>query len=903
MQKAINSKVRGLVSSIIFALVLILDLVMMFGSPKSSRESIFGAAKLWNEDSNVIPIICVLFVAVFVVNVAVAVVGSIVAFRGKKTHIWPSTALLLSHILLLASNSAFEALKSNAVLIIALVVSVGAVAFSFLCGLFENKVEKGTGDTKTKSYLSLIGCISAFLSLTLFFIPICNYRFKHADYNIFPMGVFSPNEDSGINFVLFLLMIAAATINAFFLSAGLKQHSGEISAFATKIRRVVNFNLIVTGAYFVAGVAICSFSNGEDAFYSTSCYIPFVIMSVVALANAFVTRKIVSPELPETEKVFNKPKIELFVLGLAMSVVTVIASLSNILTISFAEPSDINDIVVNGYDILMTYNSLESGMQLVAFIIMAALTVIIALAVASSVALIGKSKFFYEITLAEIICSAIFSLLLGLLGKYYEVVQHLNEEVMKSIIESAGSPAYVELDYRVSSSSFIWFLIAMVIIAVILIRKPYSKSAVGETPIAVNGTLMDGSVSTVSSGVVAGVSSSKVAGSSAVALTSAVGGQAMTSAAVEKDPCPAFTELDKKVPAFTKATLVRKESTYQSPTLPDVVQFIVNYARDCRLHLSYTPEDIATFVAGLGATRLTILQGMSGTGKTSLPKIFSEAILGNCDIIEVESSWRDKNELLGYYNEFSKTYTPKKFTQALYKARLNPETVTFIVLDEMNLSRIEYYFSDFLSLMENEEDQREIKLLNVNLNRTEDGKLVPYYGLFEGHTIRIPRNVWFVGTANRDESTFEISDKVYDRAHTMNFNKRAVKPLSYGEPIAQRYLTVDTFMSLLENAKSTVRFSVDRYPLIKEVEALLEPYNISFGNRIANQIEVFVSIYCSCFTDPASVLKDAIEKILLSKVVSKLEFKSVENKAQLAAKFEKLGLKRCSEFILKLNED
>lgn len=883
MKKAIDSKVRGLILSIVFALVLVLDTVVMLGSPKSSRDTIFGAAKLWTEDSDVIPVICVLFVAVFLVNVAVAVIGSIVAFRGKKSHIWPSAALLLSHILLLSSSFAFEVLKSNAVLIIALIVSAGAVVFSFLCGLSENKLEKTSGDAKAKGYLSLIGCISAFLSLTLFFIPICNYSFKHADYDIFPMGVFSPNEDSGINFVLFLLMIAAATINAFLLSAGLKQRSGEVSVFAPKIRRVVNFNLIVTGAYFVAGIAICSFSNGEEAFYSTACYIPFIIMSLVALANAFVTRGIVSAELPEAEKVFNKPKIELFVLGLAMSVVTVIASLANILTISFAKPSNIKDIVVNGYDILMTYNSLESGMQLVAFIIMAALTVIISLAVASSVALIGKSKFFYKITLAEVICGALFSLLLGLLGKYYEVVQHLNEEVMKSIIESAGSPAYVELDYRVSSSSFIWFLIAMVIVAVILIRKPYSKSVVGDTPIAVTGTVSGGSP--------------------VISTSSAVGGQTVASSTVESDPCPAFTELDKKVTAFTKATLVRKEATYPSPTLPDVVQFVVNYARDSRLHLSYTPEDIATFIAGLGATRLTILQGMSGTGKTSLPKIFSEAILGNCDIIEVESSWRDKNELLGYYNEFSKTYTPKKFTQALYKARLNPETITFIVLDEMNLSRIEYYFSDFLSLMENEEDKREIKLLNVSLNRTEDGKTMPYYGLFEGHTIKVPRNVWFIGTANRDESTFEISDKVYDRAHTMNFNKRAVKPLSYGEPLAQRYLTVDTFIALLENAKSTVRFSVDRYPLIKEVEALLEPYNISFGNRIANQIEVFVSIYCSCFTDPASVLKDAVEKILLSKVVSKLEFKSVENKTVLAAKFEKLGLKRCSEFILKLNED
>ena len=101
--------------------------------------------------------------------------------------------------------------------------------------------------------------------------------------------------------------------------------------------------------------------------------------------------------------------------------------------------------------------------------------------------------------------------------------------------------------------------------------------------------------------------------------------------------------------------------------------------------LYYSIQDIRRFITSLGCTKILILQGMSGTGKTSLPKIFLEAIYGNCEIIEVESSWRDKNELLGFYNDFSKVYSPKKFTRALYKAALNPNVITFIVLDEMNL--------------------------------------------------------------------------------------------------------------------------------------------------------------------------------------------------------------------------
>ena len=114
------------------------------------------------------------------------------------------------------------------------------------------------------------------------------------------------------------------------------------------------------------------------------------------------------------------------------------------------------------------------------------------------------------------------------------------------------------------------------------------------------------------------------------------------------DSCPAFTELDNKLSYYNDLLFQRKNKLFENPSLPDIVQFVVDYARESRLHLSYTPQTIAKFVAGLGATKLSILQGMSGTGKTSLPKIFLEALMGNCEIVEVESSWKDKNELIGY---------------------------------------------------------------------------------------------------------------------------------------------------------------------------------------------------------------------------------------------------------------
>ena len=88
-----------------------------------------------------------------------------------------------------------------------------------------------------------------------------------------------------------------------------------------------------------------------------------------------------------------------------------------------------------------------------------------------------------------------------------------------------------------------------------------------------------------------------------------------------------------------------------------------------------------------------------------------------------------------------------------------------------------------------------------------------------------------------------------------------------------------------------------------EVEKLLGPYNISFGNRIANQIETFVKIYLSCFNANEKTVNEALETILLSKVVRKLELKNIDDKDALAQEFANLNLNKCSEFILKLKED
>lgn len=372
------------------------------------------------------------------------------------------------------------------------------------------------------------------------------------------------------------------------------------------------------------------------------------------------------------------------------------------------------------------------------------------------------------------------------------------------------------------------------------------------------------------------------------------------------DPIPAFAELDRKEEFYKQEYERRLANSFDDVTLPKLVKHIIEYARYSEDRLSYGPVEIKTFIAGLAASRLTILQGMSGTGKTSLPKIFMESIDGICDLVAVESSWRDKNELLGFYSEFKRKYTPKSFTQFLYKATLNKDIPFFIVLDEMNLSRIEYYFSDFLSIMESRENNRYIKLFDIQLYPLNNGRS-EYLGLRDGHTIDIPTNIWFIGTANRDESTFEISDKVYDRAQTMNFNKRASK--IYIEEQINYPTKFVSYQKLRElfNESMTIGFDAENYEVIKKVENLLKPYNISFGNRILNQIEIFVNAYVSCSeigsnSDQNRYIHEAVDCIIYSKVVRKLELKQIMDIDLLIEEFENLGLTKCSEFLHTLIE-
>ncbi len=187
-----------------------------------------------------------------------------------------------------------------------------------------------------------------------------------------------------------------------------------------------------------------------------------------------------------------------------------------------------------------------------------------------------------------------------------------------------------------------------------------------------------------------------------------------------------------------------------------------------QVELFYPLEDIRLLLGGLAMSQLHVFQGISGTGKTSLAKAFAKAMGGFCTDIAVQAGWRDRDDLLGHYNAFERRFYEKDCLQALYKAQTPRwrDTCNVILLDEMNLSRPEQYFAEFLSALEkNNRDERLISLAETAMPNAP-------VMLRDGRKILVPSNVWFIGTANHDETTNELADKTYDRAHVMTLPKQ-----------------------------------------------------------------------------------------------------------------------------------
>jgi hypothetical protein len=365
----------------------------------------------------------------------------------------------------------------------------------------------------------------------------------------------------------------------------------------------------------------------------------------------------------------------------------------------------------------------------------------------------------------------------------------------------------------------------------------------------------------------------------------------------------------------------------------DVAQ-AVSYIQAYMKHkgVVYRRKVLEDFFALLTTHDLIILAGDSGSGKTNLVNSFAESIGGEAIIIPVKPNWTSAEDLLGYYNPLEQKFLSTRFLDALFEATQNPDIPYLICLDEMNLARVEYYFADFLSLMEERENAPEIHLYSANeaehliseaknflalideakakldkpdlvsfLDLLRDEKmntrlhemcgfqkgdsLLRYHAylrklmtsyLTSPSSITLPANVRIIGTINVDETTHYLSPKILDRAHIMRFGNPLLADWEHAENEVETFdldLNIPIKIDAAELGERTHYPAFDRGSalvdtLLHLVREYLEPLGIEFGIRTVRQAGLY-----SRALQPFGADEDLIlNNIVLHKLLPKLMF-------------------------------
>ncbi len=349
-----------------------------------------------------------------------------------------------------------------------------------------------------------------------------------------------------------------------------------------------------------------------------------------------------------------------------------------------------------------------------------------------------------------------------------------------------------------------------------------------------------------------------------------------------------------------------------------------------RRDIHYTRAQLLDFLTLLRTRDLIVLAGDSGSGKTSLVKSVASAIGGKCKIIPVKPNWTSSEDLLGYYNPIEHRFQPSPFLEALLDARHEPEVPHFICLDEMNLARVEYYFADFLSLLETRAEapwihlystveERETvadnrifleleaearrraglpgdaSLNDILLDDQASLELRKLAGLKESEALldrhaklrrslsglieiptgfAFPPNVWIIGAINVDETTHYLSPKVLDRAHVMRFRNPVL--VEWGK-VERELEPFDLDLALPMNLVPSDLGLRTEYPafdqdspqakrLVQLARDHLDPLGIEFGLRAIRQSLHYIRLASESSTND----RVALNNVALHKVLPKI---------------------------------
>lgn len=304
---------------------------------------------------------------------------------------------------------------------------------------------------------------------------------------------------------------------------------------------------------------------------------------------------------------------------------------------------------------------------------------------------------------------------------------------------------------------------------------------------------------------------------------------------------------------------------------------------------SYDNGLIENFYLSLKSKPFVILAGTSGTGKTRLVRLFAEAIGASFAAVPVRPDWSDSTDLFGHV-DLNGNFVAGKILDFLWEARENPNRPYMLCLDEMNLARVEYYMSDFLSVIETRDWSNGRIVTDPLLSVKDYGidmKAADHYGV-----IRFPENLYIVGTVNMDETTFQFSRKVLDRANTIEFNYVNLVPewSKAQEGVVALELENDflrsRYLRLLDCPDADREYASSLCAELENMNAVLARANAHVGYRVRDEI-----LFYLLNNREAGLLDEnaAMDNEILQKILPRIHGSSASVKSMLCDLFKEVA--------------
>lgn len=293
------------------------------------------------------------------------------------------------------------------------------------------------------------------------------------------------------------------------------------------------------------------------------------------------------------------------------------------------------------------------------------------------------------------------------------------------------------------------------------------------------------------------------------------------------------------------STVIEKEEGEEQLSTKETLESIKNYI--AAKGFTFDEGLVENYYLSLKSKPFVILAGTSGTGKTRLVRLFAEAIgatsqNGRYKLVSVRPDWSDSSDLFGHVNLNDK-FIPGAIIDFVKQAELDSKNPYFLCLDEMNLARVEYYLSDILSIIETRE--------YVDGKVTTDPLITEnYYGADttargKYGVVRIPENLYIIGTVNMDETTFPFSRKVLDRANTIEFSTvELLANFDSAQGEAKAIYADNSFMKadyvFFNQCASDKDFVEEVCIELQDINKILEKANAHVGYRVRDEIVFYM---------------------------------------------------------------